>query len=55
MNEKYAVGLAVISVLAMTMFLSRERLNSQEIIDDKKAAYQQEISDKNKSDLEGQE
>jgi len=54
MNEKYAVGLAIMSVLAVTMFLSRERMNSQEIIDAKKAAYQQEILSKNASDLQGQ-
>ena len=54
MNEKYAVGLALISVLAMTLFLNQEKLQSQKIIEAKKAAYQQEISDKQSEDSKRQ-
>jgi len=54
MNEKFAVGLAILSTLAVTMFLSKERLNSQDIIEEKKATYQRQVSEMSKAHLKGQ-
>jgi hypothetical protein len=44
MNEKIMVGCALVSVIAMSIFLSEQSLDSQEFIELKKAAYQEQVN-----------